>query len=122
MRVTRAGGPWSKPYLLAVIRNRFIDECRRNKRVRFQPLEGIDPADDPKFEGGEEVERALSRLPREERELVYLAVVEGYTTTEIAELTSRPRGTVLSLIHRAKQKLRRMLSVHVQPQGTRDAS
>jgi RNA polymerase sigma-70 factor (ECF subfamily) len=36
---------------------------------------------------------------------LYLAVVEGYTAEEIAELTSRPRGTILSLLHRTKAKL-----------------
>ena len=41
-----------------------------------------------------------------ERELLYLAYVEGYTTQELADMTGRPRNTVLSQLHRARHKLR----------------
>ena len=40
---------------------------------------------------------------------IVLSVVEGYTAREIAELLGVPRGTVLSLMHRARGKLRRWL-------------
>ena len=46
--------------------------------------------------------QALSRLRPEEREAIYLQAVKGYTAAEAAELMDRPRGTVLSLIHRGK--------------------
>ena len=49
---------------------------------------------------------ALAELSPGERELLFLAVIEEYTAVEIARLTGRPRGTVLSSIHRTKQKLR----------------
>ena len=54
-----------------------------------------------------DLEKPLSRLREEEREALFLNVVEGYTAQEIAKLTDRPRNTVLSLIHRARFKLRR---------------
>ena len=57
----------------------------------------------------EEMDAALGRLRIEEREALYLAAVEGYTASEIAELTDRPRGSVLSLLHRAKARLRDVL-------------
>ena len=56
-----------------------------------------------------ELEGALTRLRAPEREALFLNVVEGYTAREIAALTNQPRGTVLSLIHRAKQQLRQAL-------------
>ena len=28
--IARHGGPWERGYLLASVRNRFIDRCRRN--------------------------------------------------------------------------------------------
>lgn len=109
--ISRKGGPWKLGYMITVIRNRFIDQYRRSQKIRFQPLEEIEvPVEAPVDEGvGDDLNRALGRLRAEERELVYLAVVENYTTSEIAELTGRPRGTVLSAIHRAKQKLRTAL-------------
>jgi len=40
---------------------------------------------------------------------LFLSVIEGYTAEEIAALTDSTRGTVLSLIHRSRQKLQRWL-------------
>ena len=47
----------------------------------------------------------LAQLRDVEREALFLHVVEGYSVNEIAVLTGKPRGTVLSLIHRGRQKL-----------------
>ena len=119
VRISRQGGPWRLSYLITVIRNRYIDQYRRSRKIRFQPLE-VDVSTEPTAEDddglGDAMTKALGRLRSEERELVYMAVVEGYSTSEIARITGRPRGTVLSSIHRAKQKLRRSLS------DVRDAS
>jgi RNA polymerase sigma-70 factor (ECF subfamily) len=57
----------------------------------------------------EEVNHALGHLRPREREALYLSAVESYTAQEIADLTGSPRGTVLSLLHRAKGKLREIL-------------
>jgi len=37
-------------------------------------------------------------------------VVEGYTADEISKMTSTARGTVLSIIHRSKIKLRKWMA------------
>ncbi|MEG1686793.1 MAG: RNA polymerase sigma factor [Angelakisella sp.] len=64
-------------------------------------------------DGGEgkraEVTEALSRLHPEERELVVLSVLHGYTMREIAEIKDMPQGTVSSKLHRALKKLKVML-------------
>ena len=120
-----AAGPWSAGYLCAAIRTRFIDQYRRRRLVVLEPYaEPGDPGDPPSADlrpeaspGDEDriraelvsVERALGMLRPEEREVLYLTAVEGHTAQEIAELTSRPRGTVLSLIHRGRRKLREIL-------------
>ena len=113
--IARRGGPWERGYLLTSVRNRFIDRCRRNRLMKFEPLQDFDAADtsepasvDASLDAS--LEEALGRLKSGEREMLYLAAVEEYTTSEIAELTGRPVGTVLSGIHRAKQKLRQWLS------------
>lgn len=56
-----------------------------------------------------EVREAMSRLTPEERQIVVLSVLEGYTMREIAEILSLPQGTVSSKLHRTLKKLRRML-------------
>ena len=56
-----------------------------------------------------DIELLMSRLRPEESEALYLNVVEGYTASEISEQTGSPRGTILSLIHRAREKLAKAL-------------
>ena len=107
--ITKRRGPWTKSYLMTAIRNKFIDHGRRERIVAFVELDveieesAIEelPVDD--------LESAVSTLRPAERELLFLSAVEDYSASEIAKLTGRPRGTVLSLIHRAKEKVRQML-------------
>jgi RNA polymerase sigma-70 factor (ECF subfamily) len=44
----------------------------------------------------------------EEREALFLHEVEGYSASEISRMIGEPRGTVLSLMHRGRQRLLRM--------------
>lgn len=116
-----ANAPWDRAYVFTTIRNRFIDRYRRKQKVLFLPLEGerdgetvepqfaIEGWEAPDYLGNGQLDRALAELRPEERETIYLAVVEGYTAQEIAGMTGRPRGTVLSLLHRTRHKLRRLL-------------
>ena len=114
-------GPWEKAYFFTTIRNRFIDRYRRNQKVLFIPLEGEKDGETlpqqvavvewnaPDVLENGALDKAMTELRAEERETMYLAVVEGYTAQEIADMTGRPRGTVLSLLHRTKAKLRKTL-------------
>ncbi|MDD2955909.1 MAG: RNA polymerase sigma factor [Oscillospiraceae bacterium] len=56
-----------------------------------------------------ELLRALETLKPEERMIVVLNVLHGYTTKQIAEMLRCPHGTVSSKLHRALQKLRNLL-------------
>lgn len=107
----------SREYLFATIRNRFIDQYRRSKIVGMEPMGGHeapcaeDPwaGDAPLSVANGRLEAALAELRPEERAVLFLSAVEGYTGREIGELLDWPRGTVLSHIHRARIKLRRIL-------------
>jgi len=57
------------------------------------------------------VMNAMARLNHQERLIVVLSVLQGYTTKEIAEILSAPQGTISSKLHRTLAKLRKMLSV-----------
>lgn len=49
---------------------------------------------------------ALETLTPQEREIVALAVIQGYTVRETAEILGAPQGTVSSKLHRTLKKLR----------------
>jgi len=105
----------NKSLLFTVIRNIFIDQYRRKNLVIIESLEGVaEPAGlDVELEftmDAEVIDRALNQLRPEEREAIFLNVVEGYTAKEIATLTDKSRNTILSLLHRGKQKLVQLFS------------
>lgn len=116
--VLRARGPWSRRYLFSAIRSRFVDDCRRRHIVVFEPLaedgphgrdDGDAPPDETLSAGNGALHTALGTLRPEERTVLFLAAVEDYTAQQIAELLAWPRGTVLSMLHRTRRKLRESL-------------
>jgi RNA polymerase sigma-70 factor, ECF subfamily len=56
------------------------------------------------------VKHAMEELSAEHRAVLLLAVVEGFTCREMAEIFSVPIGTVMSRLSRARQALRDRLS------------
>ena len=59
-----------------------------------------------------EVLRALRDLPEGFSATIYLADIEGYPYKEIAEIMGTPIGTVMSRLHRGRQRLRARLVAH----------
>jgi RNA polymerase sigma-70 factor (ECF subfamily) len=60
--------------------------------------------------GDSEVLRALRDLPADFRTAVYLADIEGYPYREVAAMMGTPIGTVMSRLHRGRDRLRRALA------------
>ena len=52
---------------------------------------------------------ALARLSAQERQIIVLSVLQGYTTKEIAAILGSPLGTISAKLHRSLAKLRKML-------------
>ena len=114
-------GPW----LCRVMYNLFIDEQRRFTRQRMRMVdegqlgtEGIeafagnqDPvADNEQDQQFQRLDKALSRLSDDHRIVVLLHDAEGYKLNEIQELTGNPVGTIKSRLHRARARLREILT------------
>ncbi len=105
----RYGAVNARAILYTTIRHLFIDRCRRNRVVAFDSLEGaielvpVNKGLPPGTTG--DVEFLLGQLRPGEREAVYLHHIEGHTAEEVGVITKQPRGTVLSLLHRAMKKL-----------------
>lgn len=115
-----------KSWLYRIAHNCAIDHLRRRKRrreVHPEPDEaGRDPleqvpdtaaahpaAEIERQEAGDELDRALRRLPPEHRLVLLLRYGDGLSYGEIAAATGLPAGTVMSRLFNAKRKLRRAL-------------
>ena len=57
-----------------------------------------------------EISEALEALPIEQRTVLLLCVVEGFTCREAAGILDLPIGTVMSRLSRARQELRKSLA------------
>jgi RNA polymerase sigma-70 factor (ECF subfamily) len=111
----RYGSVDSRAVLFTAVRNLFIDHCRRRKIIHFESIDQPEPPTLPSLDGEEpglagDVAELLATLRPAEREVIFLHYYEGRTAEEIGGLTGQPRGTVLSLLHRAVAKMRETVS------------
>ena len=61
--------------------------------------------------GYTELNHEIEKLGQEERLILSLAVISGYTSNEIAEMTGLKPSTVRSKLMRTKEKLKKRLEV-----------
>lgn len=104
-----------KAWLYTIMRNTFINQYRRNKRVVKvnHPL-GLDVAFEEagmaaRNQGYErlrfrEIQKALEEIPKAFR-LSFELYYTGYKYAEIAQLLNEPLGTIKSRIHFARKAL-----------------
>jgi len=100
-------------YAMKIMSNLWRDGLRRERVVHFEPLDDEPTALDPALEGLEaalitrdELDHAWRELREDEREILFLWAVEGYTLAEVAIHLDRPKGSVLSIVHRMRRRLR----------------
>ena len=112
-------------WLSRVMYNLFIDEQRRFARRRmltveegFLPGDGLEAfagtespeQDQRRLEKMRQLDAALARLSDEHRIVVLLHDTEGYKLEEIHNLIGVPVGTIKSRLHRARARLREILT------------
>ena len=101
----RPFGPW----LHRIVVNRAIDHARAREVRREVPAEAVGepaagPPASPALSSGD-VLGALAALPPEQRAVIVLRHLLGYTPGEIARLLELPRGTVNSRLRRGLDAL-----------------
>ncbi len=112
-------------WISRVLYNHFIDNRRRFARQRLVSVdEGqLPPGGMDSLPGGDcpehdaerldniiRLDKALAELSEDHRLVVLLHDTEGYKLKEIQEVTGDPIGTLKSRLHRARGRLRELLS------------
>lgn len=114
-----------RPWAIRVMYRIFVDRLRheRSSPVQFglDPAGGDDDVDyiDPAEEPPELVERQLTQqritaawlqLTQEHRVVLSMHDIEGYSLVELSSMMDIPLGTLKSRVHRARAKLRELLT------------
>lgn len=125
-----------RPWLARVLYHQYVDSVRH--RARSPALEvvgGAEGEDDPmdtlptavagpeeQAERGAWRERlvaALGQLNPEQRAVIAMHDVEGYSLEELETMLETPLGTLKSRLHRARQRLRALLPMEPFSSGKR---
>jgi RNA polymerase sigma-70 factor (ECF subfamily) len=98
------------PWLYVLLRNRcFKTWARCVERVASSEItERPGPTTGPQEELYD-LRTALDRLERDDRELIVLKHLDGWTYDELAERLEIPRGTVMSRLFQARRRLKDLL-------------
>jgi len=103
-------------WLLTLVHRRAVDLVRREERRRTEPLESAaEPVDESAESDAwvglerERIQKALSRLPDQQREAIELAYYGGFTQSELAERLGQPLGTIKSRMFSGLTRLRELL-------------
>jgi RNA polymerase sigma-70 factor (ECF subfamily) len=113
-------------WVLGIVRHKALDAVRRQQRHRAQvPLDlaaeiadasrgPYDSANDATV--GDVMQKAMSLLSEEHREILFLTFYEDLSYAEISRLLSIPENTAKTRVHYAKIKLREHIT-QLDPQG-----
>ena len=110
-------------WLCKIMHNLFYDNCRYDAKWQAIQVEDID--DFVQIESVEtlyvrkqtvqNIHDAIGCLPIEQREVLVLVDLQGYSYSEVAEVVEAPVGTVMSRLSRARKKLRSLVSRDSSP-------
>lgn len=116
-----------KSWLMRIVTNTCYDQIRYKKRRPTTSLEGmtedtsaehnatlISEAEHPeeyalRGELGDVIQQGINQLPEDQRIVLVLSDVEGFSYQEIAEVIDQPLGTVKSRLSRARRRMREYL-------------
>jgi len=104
-------GTNARGWLFRILFHQFYSQGRKLRRE----MQAVAPPAISPYRGSSvleavELNDALAALTAEHRAVLLLAVVEGFTCQEIAEILAIPMGTVMSRLSRARQALRERLA------------
>ena len=99
------------PWFYVLLRNRCLKQTtRRGTRAESGPLHEASRIDPALSDEHLDLWRAIHRLDADDAELVVLKHIEGWSYEELAAALAVPRGTVMSRLYTARQRLLSLLA------------
>jgi len=115
-----------RPWLIRILHNLHVSKGQRDKRqpasMEDEHLEAAavatQAAEPSTWEGMDQnVKRAFDSLPEEYQTVMQMWAIEELSYKEISDALSVPLGTVMSRLHRARQRLSEQLKEFAQREG-----
>ncbi|MEL7207927.1 MAG: sigma-70 family RNA polymerase sigma factor [Actinomycetota bacterium] len=131
--IERFDGRHPRAWLLTIMRNAQINRVRRRRPELMRDPDATMAGMADEGEGGASaeslvvdptfdavVEKAFRSLPDKFRAVVELVDLDGLAYQEAADVLSIPVGTVMSRLHRARNRIRdQLVAADLAPRGTR---
>lgn len=115
-----------RAWLFAIMHNLYVNRVRHQARRpamgALQPGgEHADPRPpaQERAMGLRDLELGLAALPPEQREVLLMVCLEEWSYQQVAEILGLPIGTVMSRLHRARERMRRWLEGEENPGALR---
>ena len=106
-----------RAWLFTILHNQYVNLVRRSVREgaavglsETEPLLTRGPHQSRSLEL-RDLERAIAKLPEEQRSVILLVGLEGMRYEEVAEVLDVPVGTVRSRLSRGREALRRLMGI-----------
>jgi len=106
-----------RAWLFTILHNQHVNDVRRAVREGITvPVEDVAPVlTAPSTQGSSltlrDLDRAMGRLPEEQRQVLLLVGLEGMRYEEVAAVLSVPVGTVRSRLSRGREMLRQLMGM-----------
>ena len=106
-----------RAWLFTILHNQYVNQVRRSVRegatVAVSETEPslTHAADQGKRLELRDLDRALAKLPAEQRTVILLVGLEGMRYEAVAEIIGVPVGTVRSRLSRGREALRRLMGI-----------
>jgi len=115
-----------RPWLIRILHNLHVSRGQRERRqptrLEDDQLESASAAPEPvapfTWDGmDQQLKRAFDALPEEYQTVMHLWAIEELSYKEIADAVGVPLGTVMSRLHRARQRLSEQLKGYAAREG-----
>lgn len=104
-----------RAWLFTILHNLYVNRVRKAVRGPAPTLSQETERADPQPSGQEramglrDLELGLAALPPEQREVLLMVCLEELSYQQVADILQVPIGTVMSRLHRARERMRRWL-------------
>ena len=104
------------PWFYKLLKNLSLDHIKRRKRLNEVPLEEcrIFKKEKDNRELKATIWKGIEELTDDHREIIILRYFRQFSYQEIAEITDKPIGTVMSCLYYAKQRLKDVMGKYLE--------